>query len=363
MRSRSRALLGWTIVALHVGIGTSEAADPPVAKRPTQTTPLQRPEQATPPSTDPAALPDGLDVVAADVVTLSGAAGPLVVLRNQNGDFVLGGPPQGASLPGGLHARGDVDIAAVFADRFTITESGSVRIGTGSPPHRLSITGGPAWTANGWKGAVDLDSGSALAWRTNVGHHRFGMGHTNGGFHFFRTGSDPAKVDQPAVYDLIIRDDGTVSVNVLEIKGADLAEQFELAGDSSLEESAAGPPGMVVSIDPENPGKLAISDRAYDRRVAGIVSGARGIGPGALMGGGVASGGEGHPIALTGRVYCWADTSGGAIRPGDLLTTSSRPGHARRVTDHAKAQGAILGKAMDSLEQGTGLILVLVTLQ
>jgi len=51
------------------------------------------------------------------------------------------------------------------------------------------------------------------------------------------------------------------------------------------------------------------------------------------------------------------------IKPGDLLTTSDTPGHAMKVTEHPRAQGAILGKAMSSLESGTGLVLVLVTLQ
>jgi hypothetical protein len=66
---------------------------------------------------------------------------------------------------------------------------------------------------------------------------------------------------------------------------------------------------------------------------------------------------------LTGRVYCWANASYGPIEPGDLLTTSDTPGHAMKVTDHAKAQGAIIGKAMTELKQGKGLVLVLVTLQ
>jgi hypothetical protein len=71
----------------------------------------------------------------------------------------------------------------------------------------------------------------------------------------------------------------------------------------------------------------------------------------------------GRNVALTGRVYVQADTSNGAIKPGDLLTTSSTPGRAMRVTDHAKAAGAILGKAMTGLSQGQGMVLVLVTLQ
>jgi hypothetical protein len=71
----------------------------------------------------------------------------------------------------------------------------------------------------------------------------------------------------------------------------------------------------------------------------------------------------GRNVALTGRVYVQADAFNGAIEPGDLLTTSSTPGHAMKVSDPAKAQGAILGKAMTGLRQGKGVVLVLVTLQ
>ena len=56
-----------------------------------------------------------------------------------------------------------------------------------------------------------------------------------------------------------------------------------------------------------------------------------------------------------------ADVAG--MRPGDLLTTSDTPGHAMKVADRDKAQGAIIGKAMTSLKSGRGLVLVLVTLQ
>ena len=77
---------------------------------------------------------------------------------------------------------------------------------------------------------------------------------------------------------------------------------------------------------------------------------------------GSAADGE-YPVALTGRVYCWADASSNPVKPGDLLTTSDTPGHAMKVTDYAKAQGAIIGKAMAELQHGQGLVLVLVTLQ
>lgn len=150
---------------------------------------------------------------------------------------------------------------------------------------------------------------------------------------------------------------GNARVEVLEILGgSDLSEGFDVLGETVL-------PGMVVVIDPDAPGKLTVSTTAYDRKVAGIVSGAGGVKTGMLMGqrGTVASGD--YPVALTGRVYGLADASGGAIEPGDLLTTSCTVGHVMKVTDFAKAHGAVIGKAMTPLSEGTGLVLILVNLQ
>ncbi len=152
---------------------------------------------------------------------------------------------------------------------------------------------------------------------------------------------------------------GRVTTPVLEITGgSDLSEQFDVGHFADTIE-----PGMVVSIDPENPGRLALSSGAYDRRVAGVISGAGGVNTGMLMGqqGSIADGEL--PVALVGRVYVWADASDGPIEPGDLLTTSDRPGHAMKVSDHGQAAGAILGKAMTGLNEGQGLILTLVSLQ
>lgn len=155
---------------------------------------------------------------------------------------------------------------------------------------------------------------------------------------------------------------GRTTTKVLEITGgSDLSEQFEVnhteAAPASLQ------PGMVVSIDAQNPGKLVVCNRAYDRKVAGIISGAGGIATGMLMGQHDSEANGSTPVALAGRVYCRVDASLGAIEPGDLLTTSDTPGHAMKVADHAKSQGAIIGKAMTGLAEGKGLVLVLVTLQ
>jgi hypothetical protein len=157
--------------------------------------------------------------------------------------------------------------------------------------------------------------------------------------------------------------DGTGVTNVRTLKihgGADLSERFDVA--TSTDEAVE--PGTVVTIDPDGSGRLTVSDEPYSTRVAGIIAGAGGIEPGMVMHQeGVAETEGQHPVALTGRVYAKADASNGPIRPGDLLTTSRRPGHAMRATDSARANGAILGKAMTRLDEETGTVLVLIGLQ
>ncbi|MCP5007833.1 MAG: hypothetical protein GY941_28435 [Planctomycetes bacterium] len=162
---------------------------------------------------------------------------------------------------------------------------------------------------------------------------------------------------------------GTAKVKVIEIKGADFSEKFDISKPHQLKDyieqeyDTKIEPGMVTCIDPENPGKLLISSKAYDRTVAGIISGAGGIRTGMLMGQeGTAANGE-YPVALSGRVYCKADAAHGSIKPGDLLTTSDTPGYVMKVNDYDRAHGATIGKAMSSLDEGTGLVLTLVSLQ
>ena len=152
--------------------------------------------------------------------------------------------------------------------------------------------------------------------------------------------------------------DAEVSVNVLEIRGgSDLAEPFTISGMDEIL------PGTVVSIDPDNPGNLQVSSTAYDRLVAGCVSGANGVNPGLIMQQEGSEAAGSVPVALSGRVYCLADAATGPINPGDLLTTAPLPGHLTAVSDFQQAQGAIVGKAMSGLESGQGYVLVLVSLQ
>ncbi len=139
----------------------------------------------------------------------------------------------------------------------------------------------------------------------------------------------------------------------IKLSGSDLAEPFAFAETDELE------PGMVVVIDRENPGELKISDRAYDRCVAGVISGAGGIKPGVLMSDERLGGS--HNVALAGRVYTWCDASFGSIEPGDMLVTSPVCGYAMRADETEAIHGAVIGKAMEGLKDGRGLVLILIS--
>lgn len=138
------------------------------------------------------------------------------------------------------------------------------------------------------------------------------------------------------------------------LDGADCAEQFDVANSSEVT------PGTVLVIGVE--GSLEASSRPYDRRVAGVVSGAGKFRPG-IVHDGKAHDPSRRAIALVGKVYCKVDASAAPIEVGDLLTTSPTPGHAMKAQDPAKAFGALLGKALGALPDGQGLIPVLVALQ
>ncbi len=136
--------------------------------------------------------------------------------------------------------------------------------------------------------------------------------------------------------------------------GLDYAEGFDIVGGKEIE------PGTVMALDPENPGLLTISTEEYDRKVAGVVAGANGLGSGVTLGGTDFD----CNIALAGRIYCKVFDPDHNIEAGDLLTTSDQDGYACKAVDWKRSQGAVLGKAMESLARGKqGTILVMITLQ
>jgi len=110
-------------------------------------------------------------------------------------------------------------------------------------------------------------------------------------------------------------------------------------------------------------GALQQSRQAYDKKVAGVISGAGAFKPAITLDKQKNSGKNRLPLALVGKVFCKVDAQYGSVEVGDLLTTSPTTGCAMRVADPLKAFGAVIGKALRPLQTGQGLIPILVALQ
>ena len=140
----------------------------------------------------------------------------------------------------------------------------------------------------------------------------------------------------------------------IQLTNADCAEHFNIGAGVTVE------PGTVMVVGED--GALFPSQYAYDKRVAGVVSGAGNYKPGIVLDK-QESGNTRKPIALLGKVYCKVDAHYGAIGVGDLLTTSPTPGHAMKADDPLEAFGTVIGKALRPLAEGQGLIPILIALQ
>jgi len=295
----------------------------------------------------------GFNVLASGGVFLfNGAEGVHVDYLNQNSGSIsyglrFGAGSSGEGLASQRTAGGNqygLDFYTSSANRMSIANNGFVGINTTSLSQRLEVNGN----------YVLIDGGNAADGNGPIDAYIGG----NGSGSDVQIGSFNSAITAVGFWNSAAGAWMHIACSSISINGgSDVAEPFPVAAEAG-DISA----GTVVVIDAKNPGQLRVSDQPYDRRVAGVISGANGIHPGIQMRQeGLLEGGRN--VALTGRVYVQADAANGAIEPGDLLTTSSTRGYAMKVTDYPRAQGAVLGKAMTALSQGKGAVLVLVTLQ
>jgi hypothetical protein len=279
----------------------------------------------------------------------------------------------------------NIDAPGIPGGRLKVLDNGAIGVGTIFPNAKFHVRAEPgayAIMGVGGYGIIGESSGS-ISWagvrgfNSSTGFGVWGQSQegigimgssTNGVAGRFAGGGDLLQgVGREGLTVFQVASDGTTTTKILKITGgADLSENFSVIDERVNEDIISAMPlvpGMLVSIDPQKPGALAVSTKAYDRLVAGVLSGAGGVEPGVILDQESEKSAIQRPVALIGRVYTLADASVYPIEPGDLLTTSETPGHAMKVIDHPKAQGAIVGKAMTGLNGGRGLILVLMTLQ
>ena len=135
-------------------------------------------------------------------------------------------------------------------------------------------------------------------------------------------------------------------------------ETFPVASDTAVGAepfprfAVSGPveAGALLVLDPQTPGVLRLAAAAADPNVVGVATEASRSAEGATVD---------VAVAGYGFVTVRADASYGPIVAGDLLTSSPTPGHVMQAT--VAVPGTIVGKALESLDAGTGSIRILVT--
>ncbi len=111
-------------------------------------------------------------------------------------------------------------------------------------------------------------------------------------------------------------------------------------------------PGDLLAPDPYRPGYYRKTRGPYSCLVAGVVSSA----PGFVLG----EPGKGRALlALLGIVPVKVTAENGPIRPGDLLVSSSLAGYAMRCSNPSRCGCGLVGKALEPLERGEGVVRVL----
>lgn len=219
----------------------------------------------------------------------------------------------------------------------------------------------PSWTGAGMVGAYGYsnegvgvlgisDNIDGVQGRSSSPNHCGVAAVNDHGIALYGRGPTAGRFDGPVIVN------GSVTVaGGGDIILADCAEEFACPGAAEI-----APPGSVMVLD--EAGGIRPCDKAYDPRTVGVVSGAGSYRPAIVLNRNPGNKDRAQ-IALLGQVCCSVDASYGAVRVGDLLTSSPTTGHAMRATDQQSAFGAVIGKAIEPLAEGRGLIRILVTLQ
>jgi hypothetical protein len=137
--------------------------------------------------------------------------------------------------------------------------------------------------------------------------------------------------------------------------GADFAEAVE-----TIDSTQSYEPGDLLAIATSSDRKVELSTESYSTKVIGVYA----TKPGVLASrNGLDATGNEIPVAMIGIVPAKASAENGPIQRGDLLVSAATPGYVMKATDRQRLVGAVVGKAMQPLDSGLGVIEIALTLQ
>lgn len=257
------------------------------------------------------------------------------------------------------------------------TSTDNVGIGTSSPGAKLEVSGNTVITDSESQTALEVINSYAGGVSRMVNFERTDSVPTNNDVLQIKVASNSAdnfqfiECERGDVKFKVEGDGNAYADGAFTGGGADFAEMIKASmGAQSLEA------GDVLVIDPSNPRSVMTTTTPRSTLAAGIYSTKPGfVGSERDWDKAVADTDESGtytrpemkemfgeiPLAVVGIVPCKVSAENGAINPGDLLVTSSTPGHAMR--DEKPGVGTVIGKSLESLASGSGVIRVLVTLQ
>lgn len=251
--------------------------------------------------------------------------------------------------------NGNLDLGGQLSVGSTECNTGQYIDGDGSCTDVITETTDEYVNENGdtMTGDLDMNSNSVL----NVGTNNIDIGDGQGniamnGQRIIDGGL--TQVSGLGVTDSLSTAETEVSGNSVYVQG-DVSVDGDFVGAGAdvaenIENETEMKSGTVVKLS----GNMSVdkTDEARDTAVAGVVS----RDPAMVM----AKERDGVPIAMSGTVPVKFSDENGEIKPGDMLTTASKQGHAMKCKDIVKCQGSIIGKAMQN-QDSTGEVQMMIS--